>query len=67
MRAQWRDEYGVYNRRAGFERNDKMLDLPPELAIGFWDGVSNGTRHTRDGAERRGITLEMYEVSEVFS
>lgn len=53
--ADW-DEHG---RKAGIVRNLQMLDQKPDLVIGFWDGISRGTKHTLAQAERRGIPVEI--------
>lgn len=58
--AEWRDKYGAYNPRAGFERNSKMLAMEPVLAIGYWDGESNGTHDTAKKAVALGIRVEMH-------
>lgn len=55
--AKWR-EGGVYNVRAGFERNTRMIEAGPELVIAFWDGKSNGTRDCLDKAMKAGIATE---------
>lgn len=55
----WRPN-GVFNRRAGFERNEKMLALGPDLVVAFWDGKSNGTRHAFTEAITRGIPTIIY-------
>jgi hypothetical protein len=57
--ANWRPD-GVYNPRAGVERNLRMLDEDPDLVIAFWEGGSTGTKHTITEANRRGITVEVY-------
>ena len=38
---------GSYNPKAGFERNSTMVAECDE-AVGFWDGVSRGTKDTID-------------------
>lgn len=58
--AKWREENGVYNPRAGFERNSEMLAREPDLAIGYWDGESRGTFDTAKKAVALGIRVEMH-------
>lgn len=50
---------GTTCKFAGIRRNLEMLDLEPELAIGFWDGRSPGSRHMIDECRRRGIPVEV--------
>lgn len=59
-------EWKVYGKRAGFVRNDLMLDQEGVgLVIAFWDGSSRGTAYTIEGAEKRGIPTEVHEMVEV--
>lgn len=48
-------------RFAPLARTVRMFDEHPdvELAIGFWDGESPGSRFTRDEATKRGIPVEI--------
>lgn len=48
-----------HGKKAGILRNLEMLDQGPDLVIAFWDGESRGTKHTIDGARRRGIPVEV--------
>lgn len=48
--ADWR-----LGRRAGPLRNQKMIELGADLVIAFWDGVSRGTAHTVQCAQKSGI------------
>lgn len=41
--AGWRTKDGELNRKAGFERNERMACYADAL-IALWDGQSNGTR-----------------------
>ena len=56
--ALWRVN-GVYNPRAGFERNVEMLGHKPDLVIAFQKNESGGTQHTIDEARKRGIPVEV--------
>ena len=48
-------------RMAPILRNIRMCDEHPdaELAIGFWDGRSPGSKHMKGECERRGIPVEI--------
>lgn len=48
-----------YGKRAGYIRNNEMLDTKPDLVLAFWDGLSPGTAHTIKEAEKRGIPVEV--------
>jgi hypothetical protein len=50
--ADWR-----IGRRAGLERNMRMLDSKPDLVLTFWDEQSRGTGHTITEARRRNIPV----------
>lgn len=50
----------THGRKAGHVRNDEMLATDPELAIGFWNGTSPGTRSMIAKTEQRGIPLELW-------
>lgn len=55
--ADW-DEYG---KRAGYIRNQQMIETFPDLVIAFFAGErTKGTQHTCDLARRFG--LELWEV-----
>ncbi len=52
-------DWATYGKRAGFIRNEQMLDTGVGLVIAFWDGRSRGTQHTIESAKRRGIPVEV--------
>src|SRR3989442_4834179 len=52
-------DWATYGKRAGFIRNEQMLDIGVGLVIAFWDGQSRGTQHTIESATRRGIPVEV--------
>jgi len=54
-------DWATYGKRAGFIRNEQMLDTGVGLVIAFWDGQSRGTQHTIESAKRRGIPVEVIE------
>lgn len=47
-------------RRAGFVRNQEMVDLRPEMVVGFCppSGMTNGTAHTLRIARESGLLVE---------
>ena len=53
---------GVYNPRAGFERNAYMAERIDAL-LAIWDGRSKGTKHMIDYCRKRGldVTIEIVE------
>jgi hypothetical protein len=53
--ADWKQ----HGKRAGYLRNEEMVNLGADLCIAFWDGRSNGTRHTMDLARDHGIPVEV--------
>lgn len=52
--AQW----DVYGKKAGFLRNDQMLDIATH-AVGFWDGQSRGTADMIAKVKARGLGLRV--------
>lgn len=57
MRADWQ----MLGRQAGYLRNVQMLNEGPKLVVAYWDGRSNGTRHTVLEAIGRMIPVEQYD------
>ncbi len=53
----WRDRDGVYNPRAGFQRNADMAKYA-EAAVIIWDGESTGTADMIARAKR--LRLKLY-------
>ena len=58
-----RPRYDLYRRAAPLKRNDKMVEICDKVLI-FWDGVSKGTKHTIDYANKIGKPIEIITVSE---
>ena len=58
-----RPRYDLYRRAAPLKRNDEMVQLCDKVLI-FWDGVSKGTKHTIDYANKIGKPIEIITVSE---
>lgn len=44
-------------KRAGFVRNELMIDQGPSLVLAFWRNRSKGTHHTMNLARAHGIKL----------
>ena len=59
--AQWRVN-GVYNPKAGFERNSEMLEVGTHF-IGFWDGISGGTNDMRKKAITAGKRIRVFHYN----
>lgn len=60
---------GSFNPRAGFDRNQQMVDYCLELALydglyvvchAFWDQRSGGTRDCMDRARRAGLRVDLH-------
>ena len=56
--ANWRGN-GVYNPRAGFERNQLIVN-DSECIVAFWDGKSAGTLDTIQKAIQAGKIVKIY-------
>jgi len=50
-------DWNTLGKKAGFVRNEQMLNVGPDLVIAFWDGESRGTKHMIDGARKRKLRL----------
>lgn len=59
----FRPRYDLYRHAAPLKRNDKMVEICDKVLI-FWDGVSKGTKHTIDYANKIGKPIEIITVSE---
>lgn len=54
------NRYGnKYNVLAGYWRNQQMADYADAL-VAIWDGVSRGTQDMIDRAEKKGLTVYVY-------
>lgn len=53
--ADWRPMKGIYNKRAGFERNQKMVDLGADACLAFIKDNSGGATHCANAAQRAHI------------
>jgi nucleoside-diphosphate-sugar epimerase len=60
-------QYGKYNARAGFIRNEEMavhaaMQPGPSRLIAFWDGESNGTENMIENAEEHGVPVKVFRL-----
>ena len=51
-------EWDIYDKKAGFRRNDEMLEIATH-AVGFWDGQSSGTRDMIRKIKERDLPLRV--------
>lgn len=56
-----RPRYDLYRRAAPLKRNDEMVELCDKVLI-FCDGVSKGTKHTIDYANKIGKPIEIITI-----
>lgn len=56
-------QYGLYNVRAGFERNEKMAAYADAL-VAIWDGKSKGTKHMIDYMGRLNKIVYIHQIGE---
>jgi len=53
-------DWDLYGKRAGYIRNEQMAKYANEdngVLIAFWDGVSKGTKHMIDLANKQGLKV----------
>lgn len=56
----YKAEWNRNGRGAGFMRNSLIVNECDRL-VAFWDGESNGTKHSIDMAIKRGKTVEVIQ------
>jgi len=56
-------DWKKYGRAAGPIRNKIMLDMNPDLVIGFHENIetSRGTKNMKEQAEKKGVEVIIYE------
>lgn len=60
--AEWRPG-GVYNKRAGYDRNEAMVDTAPDHLIAFVLDGSGGASHCLLYAQKKGIPFTIHEAT----
>ena len=55
-----RPHYRLYKRGAPIKRNEEMVEMCDQVLV-FWDGVSQGTKHTIDYAKKIGKPIDVIE------
>ncbi len=60
-RVRCKAKWDVHGRAAGTIRNRMMLNLKPDLVLGFRIDQSGGTTDCLDEAKRRGIPVEVVD------
>ena len=53
-----RPQYKLYHRGAPLKRNDRMVELCDRVLV-IWDGISHGTKHTIDYANKLGKPVDV--------
>ena len=56
-----RPQYKLYHKGAPLKRNDRMLEICDSVLV-FWDGISRGTKHTIDRAQKLGKPIAVINV-----
>ncbi len=57
--AGWRSKDGEFNKRAGFERNERMAQYADAL-LALWDGQSSGTKDMIERARKHGLDVHVF-------
>lgn len=60
--ARWRDEYGNFDKGAGFKRNFEIIKNA-DAVIAFWDKVSGGTANSLEIAEKLNKPVKIFEFT----
>jgi predicted Rossmann fold nucleotide-binding protein DprA/Smf involved in DNA uptake len=55
-----RPRYDLYKRSAPLKRNEQMVDMSDAVLV-IWDGLSKGTQHTINYAERANKPLTIVQ------
>ena len=51
-------DWDLYGKSAGFKRNVQMAEYADAL-VAFWDGVSFGTKHMIETAQKMGLDVRV--------
>lgn len=62
--AKWRKPDGSKDWKAGFTRNEVMVDTKPDKVIAFIHNGSNGTAHCIRYARKQGLEVDVHEVND---
>jgi hypothetical protein len=62
--AEWRTPEGVYNRAAGIQRNQKMVDLGADFVLAFPTPGGRGTQDCIRRARKAGLNVVVYGQEE---
>jgi YspA, cpYpsA-related SLOG family len=54
-------DWNKFGKSAGFKRNEEMIDISDRL-ISFWDGESNGTKHTIQYAISKNLSVTVIYI-----
>lgn len=57
-------DWKKYGKSAGFRRN-KDIVRDSDIIIAFWDGISNGTKHSLDYAKSIGVKSLVHIIKEL--
>lgn len=58
-----RPKYNIYGKAAPLKRNNEMVELADYVLV-FWDGVSRGTKHTIDYANKLDKDIKIVMIKE---
>jgi hypothetical protein len=61
--AKWRTPEGKKNMRAGYDRNEAMVDTEPDHLIAFILDKSGGASHCLRYAQKKGIPVTIHEAT----
>ena len=54
-------DWGEYGKSAGYKRNEEMADYA-DAVIAIWDGISKGTNHMINIAERKNLKVFVHYI-----
>lgn len=59
----FKPNWDAYGKRAGYLRNEQMADYADALIL-IWDGVSKGSGHMLEIAQRKGLPTFVLKINE---